>query len=169
MRTRAWLIRLAVMAAVVLLGAGCGGKAKTTLREASATTSAHPSTTTIPGVKSACDLISAVDIKAALKVAVEAPASSYNGDASICMFATADKTSTVTLARFEPVGDLLTKTLASDPEAKAITSVVDEAVLQLKAGRITVRKGTTGFVLTVAPPPTEAELIQLARTVAGKA
>lgn len=110
-----------------------------------------------------------LDIKAALRVDVGTPTSSDNGSVTTCNFATADKSTIVSLVRHEPVGDLLKNVLAADPDAKAFPGIIDEAVLQIKIGQITVRKGKVGFAISVMPVPTQEALVQLARQSAGKA
>lgn len=59
-------------------------------------------------------------------------------------------------------------TVEDDGGATVPVGVGDEAVKQLELGTIIVRVGEIGVVITVVPSPTEAALVQLARTAVGK-
>lgn len=171
----------------LLVAAGCGGgdgdkaadnstASSSTSSSSSTSTTADDSSTTLeddgdaisPG--GVCDLVTPVDIDAALQVTVEAgQQQSEQDNAAVCSFETADNGSThVAVFLYEPVGNLLANTLAGDPSAEALSGVGDEAVKQLEIGQITMRVGETGVVITVVPTPTEAALVQLARTAAGR-
>lgn len=160
-RTRVSSIALVVF----VLAAGCGGD---TTPDSQGTTTTDSPATTAGDSASACELITAVDIQAAVHVTVGEAKSSNNGSVTICSFETADKSTIVNLSRYEPVSDLLKNTLEADPAAKPLAGVGDEAVLQIKIGQLTMRVGEIGIALSVIAVPSEAALVQLARTIAGR-
>jgi hypothetical protein len=156
--------------------AGCGGggdKADDTTSSTSSSTSttAADTTTTVGDdlVRKVCDLVTVDDITAALHVTVEPGTESGGGGVTtVCSYATADESTTVEVTRHEPVGDLIADTLAGDPKAEAYPGILEEAVIQLEMGQITVRVKDVGLVIHASPAPDEVALVQLARVGAGK-
>jgi hypothetical protein len=165
----------AIALVLLLLAAGCGGSDKkaaavdTTASTSTSTTVAETTTTpTTAAANAACDLLSPMDIEAAVHVTVGEGEPSNEGDVTVCSFATADSSTTVKLSRHKPAGTLLEDTLASDSEAKELTGVGDGAVQQLHIGQVTTKWRDIGIVIQVTPAPTLAALTQLARVSAGK-
>ena len=168
---------LALVVAGLLLVAGCGGGSTTTggspttdarttdtAGETGETTGGAPGTGLPPD---ACLLITQADIAAALQLNVLEGQLFDEGDVTVCAFESADHFSTVEVSRYEPVGDLVANTSAADPNAEDVTGVGDEAVAQMDLGRLTMRVGEVGVVITSAPDPELDGLVQLARIAVG--
>ena len=155
---RVWAVVL-----VAIVAAGCGdGDPTVEPSPSSPATSATP-TVGPSGPTAACGLLTPYDIDAALHVTVADGVLTGEGSVTVCTFTTADTTTTVTVTRHEPIGDLLGQTLAGDPDATEFAGVGDDAVEQPHIGQITVAAEDLGIVIKVAPVPSRDALVQLAR------
>jgi hypothetical protein len=165
----------------VLLLVGCGGgETKTVAATTSIVSTIAPTTTTalttttlstassVRTSAPACALLTPLDIKAALQVAVGPGTGSEQATFPACTFTTADGATTILVVRHDPLGDLIKTTLASDPKAKALGGVGDEAVDQIGMGQVTMGFRGVGVVIRVMPAPSLAALVQLARVAGGK-
>jgi hypothetical protein len=170
------LLCAAVLGAMLLAACG-GGDTKTVaatttsaVTAASTTSFTTVATTTVSTARSSaavCALITPIEVKAALKVTVAA-GELVPGTPPVCKLSAADGSTTVTVTRIDPVGDLIKTTLASDPKAKALTGTGDAAVDQAYMGQITLQFRGVGVVIHATPAPPLAALVEMARVAGGK-
>jgi hypothetical protein len=187
---RRLLRRAVAVGCAVVLVAGCGAgddevdAANTTVvPDPTSTTATSEATTSTEGTTSTtaatalavCEIITVGDIEAALGVVVPEGEEMEEPGEEVCSYDSGAREAEVAVFRYEPVGDLLPTTLAGDPTAVELSSVNDEAVLQLERGTITLRRGDVGVAISVfvspiaeGPAVTEEILVQLAQTASAK-
>jgi hypothetical protein len=132
--------------------------------EASTTTAPNPVTTT-PAATGGCKVLTKSNIERSLGITVgDGKPGATTPNTARCTWETADHKTTVTVVRYASAPDLVQQTKDADANAKPVSGVGDDAVIDVAKGQVVAQFGDVGMNLTVAPAPSEGPLTTLART-----
>jgi hypothetical protein len=153
-----------LVAGALLFSVGCSKKA------AAPTGTTAPTDTGAPVASkggNACGLLSTAEIKTTLGLDMLEGTLTDNGSVTACSFQNADRSVQVNVFRYEPKNDLLVNTRAADPNAKTLTGIGDDALIQENIGSLTFSVGEIGVTIGVGLDATPAQLQEAARVAAG--